>query len=154
MIAQMVEQLAEKDKQLAKLAGQLVDQNQRIADQNQRIADQNQRIADQTQRNADQNQKIADQNQRIADQQKKITNQEGEIFILRKQIEEKDQELAQATKEVKYLLARATQREEPVYHARLAGGHSSSAGERVQEEVIFLRDEMERLKGLVNQVCD
>lgn len=99
---------------------------------------------------------LAGQNQRVADQNQKITNQEGEIFILKRQIEEKDQQLARANKEVRYLLARDTQREEPLLTGkdRVVGATGSGVAESVQGEVTTLRDEMERLKGLINQLID
>lgn len=126
-----MEQIPQQDKPLVELVGQLADQIQRVADQTQLISDLNQRNADQTQR---------------------IVDQQGEIFVLKRQIEEKDRELAQANREVKYLLAQAMQREEPPRQIRLVGGNSSGVEEKIQEEVTMLRDEVECLKGLVNQV--
>lgn len=132
-IGERMEQIPQQDKPLVELVGQLADQIQRVADQTQLISDLNQRNADQTQR---------------------IVDQQGEIFVLKRQIEEKDRELAQANREVKYLLAQAMQREEPPRQIRLVGGNSSGVEEKIQEEVTMLRDEVECLKGLVNQLMD
>lgn len=122
VIAQMIEQFAPKDKQLAELAGRLAD-----------LASQ-----------------LADQNQRIASQSKKIADQEREIHTQKRQIEEKDQQLAQANREVRDMLARMVQREEPLRQTNAGPG----VGETLQREVNMLRGELERQKSLVNQVCD
>lgn len=136
--SQVIEQLAQKDKQLIELAGRLTDLAGQLADQNQRIVDQNQRIADQTQRITDQNQKIKDQ--------------EGEITALKKQTEEKDQQLVQANREVGFVLARAVQREESLYRDRILGAKSWGVAERTPGESDSLREDVDRLKSLMIQV--
>lgn len=87
---------------------------------------------------------LADQ---LANQTQKIVDLEKTVFTQKRQIEEKDQQLAQANSEVRYMLARVAQRE-----GRVVGPDSSRVGETVQGEVALLRDKFERLEILVNQV--
>lgn len=119
IIAQMAEQLAQQSKQLVELAGQLAEQNRRIADQTQRIADQNQANA----------------------------HQGEEILALKRQVEEKDRQLAHANSEVRYMLARIAQTAQPPNQNRVVGDTGSGNGEP-------LRDKVEHLEGLVNQLID
>lgn len=112
---QMHEQLVQKDRKIVELAGRLADLAGQLTEQNQLIIDQNREIADQAR----------------------------EINVQKRQIEEKDRQLAQENREVRDMLARLVQREDP-HRDPVAGTNGLDAG---------VTDRLERLENLMNQVC-
>lgn len=96
---------------------------------------------------------IAELTGQLASQSQTIADQEREIHNQKRQIEERDQQPAQANREVEYMLDRVVQREEPPTENRAAGANISSVGV-AQGEVKLLRleDKIKHLESLVNQV--
>lgn len=95
---------------------------------------------------------IAELAGQLANQTQKFADREKEIYALKMQIEYKDQQLAQANREVRFILGRMMQKEEPLDQDRVARADGLSVGETVRGEIDTLRDKFERLEHLVNQV--